>query len=262
MFAKLLKHEIKSTGGLLGILSGAALAVGVVGGFVLRFVMNTSASAQDTEASTLLAGMLLPFVFISLFAYAFGGEIYVAVRFYKRKFTDQGYLTFTLPVHGWEIYLSSLLNMMLWSLVIGIVMFLSIGALILIAVYDTEAWYMMLEAFEQYPLEMELVFAELGPWSVVAAILSFLSGNVLLITSITLGCVVAKKHKVLSSIGFYYLISMAVSSVSSTLSISYASELEASFDTIYMTSSALYAVVILLGSWLSIWLMDKKLNLP
>lgn len=263
MFAKLLKHEIKSTAGLLGILSPAALAVGIIGGFVMRGVMNPPATAQGTEEVSLLAGMLLPFVFLSLFAYAFGGEIYLAVQFYKRKFTDQGYLTFTLPVRSWQIYLSSLLNMLLWTLVIGTVTIVSFLAVIFIAMYDTEAWHMMMDSVSQFPVEMQPVFGEFGIWSVLNPIIAFVSGNVLLITSITMGCVLAKKHKILVSIGCYYVISMVLSTVSTIFStISMFRSVEIQLDQIFMASSLQNLFVILAGSVLSVWLMDKKLNLP
>ena len=258
MFAKLLKHEIKSTGGLLGILSGAALAVGVVGGFLLRSSMNTSVAGNTNELLSVVSSVATPFIFLSLFAYAFGGLIYLAVQFYKRKFTDQGYLTFTLPVRAWQIYLSSLLNMMLWTLVICVVTILAFACTYLIGIYDTEVWHMMMDMGIDVSVEAESLFPEYGIWNIVNPIVSFISGNVLLITSITLGCVVAKKHKVLGSIGCYYLISLLINSVSTYLGFEY----DASVEMTYMISSALYAVVILLGSWLSIRLMDKKLNLP
>lgn len=265
MFAKLLKHELKSTGSLVGVLSPAALAVGIVGGFVMRTVMNAETSAEGMEGIALMAGVLLPFVFITLFAYAFGCGIYLAVQFYKRKFTDEGYLTFTLPVKTWQIYLSSLLNILLWTLVIGLVTFLSFGCMMIIAMYDTEAWHMMQEYGFDFPQQLEDLVSELDGLLAVSSVAGFVSSGVMLITSITLGSVVAKKHKILGSIACYYVISMATGVLSSVFSVmpEYSTvDMQVQLTQVYTASLVQHLIVILAGSALSIWLMDKKLNLP
>ena len=263
MFTKLLKHEFKATAGLLGVLSAAALGMGVLGGFLLRLNTNAPGTLYADEAVYSIAVIALCFIMISLFAYSFGGGIYLIIRFYKSKFTDQGYLTFTLPVSVWQIYLSSLLNMMFWSLVIGLVTIIAFVSVFLIGMYDTVVWHMMQES----PIPFDQIFDSFGEifggFGVVFAIVSFVYTSVLTLTSITLGCVAAKKHKILASIGCYYLISVVISSLTSALS----TEVIFSgntFDTnmLFLPTICVQVFVVIAGSWLTIWLMNKKLNLP
>ena len=263
MFAKLLKHEFKATAGLLGLLSLIALVVGVLGGFLLRYNMNMTDRLVSNEVLSVVSAVVLPFIFLSLLAYTFGGSIYLIVRFYKHKFTDQGYLTFTLPVRAWQIYVSSLLNMMFWTLIISLVTMLSFVCVFFIGLYDTIVWHTLMEL----PVEINEIFdafsAEFGGVSLVLVILSFASASIMPLTSITLGCSLAKKHKILTSIGCYYGISMVISTLTTVLSSSVIFKMDSlSMDMIFLPGIVMHILAILGGSWLSIWLMDRKLNLP
>jgi len=266
MFAKLLKHELRSTSGLLGILSACALGVGVLGGLLLRFVMNRPDLDNVTEILAILSIVALPFIFLSLIAYAMGGEIYLAIQFYKSKFTDQGYLTFTLPVRGWQVYLASLINMMLWMFIITVVTFLAFACTVVIGFMDTVMWQEMQEIGIMFSFEELEIFDNLYLWSVIQGAIEFISSNVLLITAITLGCVLAKKHKVLASIGMYFAISFAVSIINAVITfyfyfLSFVS-MDLQMDMAYIIGTLLHFAVIVGGSVLSVWLMSKKLNLP
>lgn len=261
MFAKLLKHEIKATGGMLGLLSLAALAVGVVGGFLLRYNMNASANAETAEVLSVVSAVALPLIFLSLVAYALGSEIYLAVQFYKRKFTDQGYLTFTLPVRGWQIYLSSLLNIILWTVVISVVSCIAFACIFCIGVLGTEVWNRLMELPLDIEREFQYAYSELGI-SPLYMVVEFLCSNVMLVTSITLGSVLAKKRKVLGAIATYYCATMLIGAVNSWISGMMLNTANPQLDVFFNTSTVISCVVMVLASMLSIWLMDKKLNLP
>lgn len=263
MFAKLLKHELKSCSGLLSILSVSALGVGLLGGFLLRFAVNRSGMGNEMEILAILAIVALPFIFVSLLAYALGGEIYLTIQFYKSKFTDRGYLTFTLPVRGWQIYLSSLINMVLWTTIITLVVLASMAITFIFGFYNTFIWHEMAETVMYIPYEdLELAFG-FSFWAIVQSVVGFISSNVILITGITLGCVVAKKHKVLASIGFYFAISTVLSMVNAVISISTMfATVGGNLDFAYIVGTLIEVAVITGGSVVSVWLMNKKLNLP
>ena len=67
-----------------------------------------------------------------LIAVSLGITIYLAVHFYKTMYTDEGYLTHTLPVGGRELLWSKLIPMAAWSLLTMLVVVLA--AVVLIAV--------------------------------------------------------------------------------------------------------------------------------
>ena len=260
MFAKLLKHELKSSGGMLGLLNLAALAAGIIGGFLLRINMNVPTLMAENEGLYMLTLISLPVVSFSLLGFGFGAEIYLAVQFYKSKFTDRGYLTFTLPVHTWQIYLASLVNLMLWSLLTIVVICIAFFGLFFIGIYDTEAWHSLMQI--DFGYEFEIALSEFEGFHPLYIIAEYVSSSVRLLTSITLGSVLAKKHKVLGSIGAYYCISMVIGALNTWISGTILYDAEPQLQQILLPSAILSVIVILGGSALSIYLMDRKLNLP
>ena len=125
MFAKLLKHEWKSTGALLGILSVGALGIGVLAAVVLRILVTNGSKWMESESLFVLLipmlGTMLVFLFVALIAYMLGTQVFLLIRFYRNKFTDEGYLTFTLPVNAHQIFLSSALYILIWQIISGVV---------------------------------------------------------------------------------------------------------------------------------------------
>ena len=261
MFAKLLKHEMKATAGSIGLLSLAALVMGVLGGFMMRHIVNAAGQQQFDKLSGILI-LLYVFVFFGLFAYALGSELFLAYQFYKRKFTDEGYLTFTLPAHSWQIFLSSMVNIMVWTLIIGLVTALAIGAILLIGIVGTPVWQELSGHGLQFP-DMADVMAEFHPLVILYSIAQYVSSTVIMMTCITLGSVLAKKHKILASIGVYYGWSLVMGVITTQLlgDVLYmATELD--FTRVYTIETILLLTVSMGGFLLSCWLMDKKLNLP
>lgn len=261
MFAKLLKHEMKATAPTVGLLSLAAIGIGVVGGFMMRYLINRIEQQNFDEVDGVFV-LLYVFVFLALMAYALGSEIFLNYQFYKRKFTDQGYLTFTLPAHSWQIFLSSMVNIMIWSLVIGAVMILAIGSIFVIGIVGTP----VAEEFNvqnfSYP-ELEDLFGEVSPALVSYTISSFISSIVVMMTCVTLGSILAKRHKIMAAIGVYYAWSLILGMISTQLmgSILYVSS-ELDFTRVYTIETAIQLAVAMGGFLLSTWLMDRKLNLP
>lgn len=259
MFAKLLKHEMKATWASIGLLSIGALGIGVLGGCMLRYLV-TAAGEQRYEAIEGVLSLMYVFVFFGLFAYAFGSEIFLGMQFYKRKFTDQGYLTFTLPAHSWQIFLSSMVNIMIWTLIIGLVTALSIGAMFALGIIGTPA----AENLNVSVLSLEDAGFSFDFLSAAYVLAQFISSVVIMMTCITIGSVLAKKHKILAAIGVYYVFSLVMGVASTQLlgSALYVSSAELDFTRVYTIETVLLLAVSMGGFLLSCWLMDHKLNLP
>lgn len=279
MFAKLLKHEWKASAGTLGLMSLAAVVMGVVGGFILRTIMGYTASMEyDETVSALMTPLTLLLVFLGFaMAVCLGGiNLVLMFRFYKSKFTDEGYLTFTLPVSSSQIFLSSLTNMLIWSLITAVVGIVAVGLLVGIGISGIpeldQFWKEFMNSFGY----MEDVYDELFAQdsyaayqllSMVYTAISWLVSPALMMTCITLGAVLAKKHKLLAAVGVYYGLNMVISTVASM------AEVFVVMDEYYMYdySGVLPVVAVQIavqlalgvgGYFLSTWLMDKKLNLP
>lgn len=261
MFAKLLKHEMKATAAAMGLLSAAALGVGVVGGFMMRYLVTRMEQRNFDDFDGIVA-LIYVFVFLALMAYALGSEIFLNYQFYKRKFTDEGYLTFTLPAHSWQIFLSSMVNIMIWSLVIGLVMIAAFGSIFGIGLIGTS----VMEEFSGFDFaftEIEEIFSDFVPVTICYGIAQFVSSIVVMMTCITLGSILAKRHKIMAAIGVYYAWSLILGMITTQLmgSILYMST-DVNFTRVYIIETAIQLAVALGGFLLSTWLMDRKLNLP
>lgn len=275
MFRKLLKHEWKATAPTLGILNLAVLVTSVVAALLLRF----DEIRYDGPFAIILA-MVMVFALIAAVVCAVAAEILLLVRFYKSRFTDQGYLTFTLPVSAHQVFLSSALNMLFWTLITGIVL---IGSFTLFCVIGLgEAITAIYEEFQNLTSFMDPYDSYVSTsqtayqWAVIGqAVVSIPCSIVTLQTCITVGAVIAKKHKVLASFGAYYVLSFITSTVTSMLAqvigASYMDYLlYSSFDLMYgvlikqiLWISIPMDLVLMVGCYfLSTWLMKRKLNLP
>ena len=264
MFAKLLKYEFKAVAGLLGLLCLGCLGVGVAGGLIVRYLVQTP-SWKIGEIMEVLLPLILVFMFLALIAVSVGSWIYLCIQFYKRKFTDEGYLTFTLPVSAWQIYLSSFLNFLLWSVLTGLAIFSSLACMLLIGFVNTEAWHYLVTEMDF--TELRLAFAELNIFRPGYTVVQFVTGILLVMNCITVGSVMAKKHKALAAFAAYYLVSMMTSVISTVIStvisITFYDMDPFRLLQIMQTVSLLISCVLGLGGAVfSVWLMKKKLNLP
>lgn len=284
MFRKLLKYEWRANAKLFMILSLAALGVGILGGVVARaalYLIDTS--TNDVALVLTVPGMYILFMFccIALVAYMAAVEIINLARFYKNKFTDQGYLTFTLPVRAQQIYLSAFVNMLLWLLISAAVMVFCFAVMFLIGFGDTIVEIMEDVNFQYMWQEVLAVFTGLrdevvttrgyGLYTVLMYLLVALSplyAISMMMGCLTVGSVLVRKYKILASIGIYYGLNMVVSGITSTLTsfITLRSIDADNFFVVYNTASVCQLVLMVgvtVGSYfLSTHLMKNKLNLP
>ena len=285
MFSKLLKHEWKANVGLMSILTLAVVGVGILGTIALRVLVNYGDTITQSESVLVL--LLFPLSTLVFVSYM-GIAVYVAAvgfvlmyRFYKHKFTDEGYLTFTLPVKTNHIFLSSGLNMVIWT-VISFLVALLMYAMMLLCGTAQEGLFNddIVEAFSSLGIFIdgigeeftELMGAGFVPLLILNVLVVPLFSTVIAMTCVTLGAVVAKKHKILAIIGISYGVEMVLSillSVVTYLPLFIAAIIDPSMESpmLYITLTLiltflLQAGITVGGYFLSTYLMKHKLNLP
>lgn len=122
MLGKLFHYELKNTSRLLLLLHGfillASLAI-----FGLQYA--TGLDSDNYFITLIQISGCIAVIGVVLFTY-----FYMGMRFYKTIFTDQGYLTNTLPVSAGQILLSRFLIAGLWSLVNTLWMVLTLSLII------------------------------------------------------------------------------------------------------------------------------------
>lgn len=297
MFGKLLKYEWRANSKLFGLLSLIALGLGLVGGVVIRGMFLVGENVQDdlTLAMSMMGlfGMvMICMVLIGVYMTAVNYINYF--RFYKHKFTDEGYLTFTLPVTAEQLFWSSFVNIMLWMLIATVVAAISAAVMLTIgvgpAVVDAireivqmygwpevtlEAWRELFDIlWQSVQIILEEGLALRGAplyygMSASQVIVAPVYNTILTMACITVGSVLVKRMKLLLSVGIYAGFTSVVALLTQisvyvpTFAAMYDYEHYFYWMSIPMALQlALQLTVIVGGYFLIIHLMKKKLNLP
>ncbi len=270
MFSKLLKHEWRSSRGTMLALCLSIPGIAVVCGLLLRFLVSAMdllerATPEDFVLPMLLilSMLSLGFMFFAMFGCAVAAGIVLLVRFYRSRFTDEGYLTFTLPVKTSHVLLAPVVNMVIWNVILSVVLIISLVLMVLIGFAGTEV--LAIDPYYFYGIEADSSLLLLP-----LQLLCTLFYTPMLSTGcITLGCTLAKKHRALASFGIYYAVTMVMSMITGLVQVILtAALLESALHTeAYTWITGLTGIVIQLGvsvgSWfLSQHLMKHKLNLP
>lgn len=206
MLGKLMKHEWKAVGKVLGIVHLALILMAIIGKIML--------SIEVLSETKVLWRMLLLVYIISVMAVGFGTHIYLAVRFYKNMYTDEGYLSFTLPVKSWQHIVAKDLIASAWILIDGVVIVASIVILVMYKGMGTDIGMFINEVSK-----MEIF----GAWqviiTVVAAIVSLVSVPLTYYCAISVGQLF-NTHKMLASlVAFFVIVNViqVISTLSSTM---------------------------------------------
>ena len=228
MFATLLKYEFRRTRHILLPMNIGGLAIGAVGYFVM-LLMTVLMDNPDSDifiavplVYLLWAGLLLMLVLLSTAI-----SIVLCLQFYREKFTDQGYLTFTLPASTHQILLSSYLNFLIWTIINTVVTIIAVSLMVapLITYIGSQVSQVGLDLSYLWALIKENLGTVLptGVLYTIAFALSTISGLFYGISlpylAITLASVLVKKMKLLVAVAIGYGMSMVMGVISSALSI-------------------------------------------
>ena len=219
MFKKLLKYDMIAVWRFWWILALGVLGLSTVGAFVLRFVISYIGN-PNYSFFTMIGTMFLFVAALAVFSSYFATYIFVYLRFYKNFFTDEGYLTFTLPVSRRMLFLSKTLNALIWQ--VAHILLLAVAALIVatFAPPPTNGEWINPVVFREIGRLFCDFWSVAGAWTIVYLLEALLLGILgelfsisLIHLCITIGAIIAKKAKLLAAIGIYYAINMAFSFV-------------------------------------------------
>lgn len=272
MFAKLLKHEWRSTRGSLGILCLVCLGASLLGGLTMRYLIGASEQQTLHDLAVVLnvLGMIAAMIAVAITAFA--ALVLLIGRFYKSRFCDEGYLTFTLPVNTHQNLLASMLNTVIGMVIIFFVicsalfvwMIIGFSAIEGFGEAVKELWNLSPEIFEEFVLLVK----EVGFGNVLLFFANVLFGGmseiILLMLAVTIGSIVATKHKILASVGMYYGIHVGISTLTTVLFASIELSNRTGKQIISSVFMLMLAIAILLsvcGYFLMHWLVQRKLNL-
>ena len=280
MFTKLLKHEWRATKGILALLCIIVLIAGITIGCTMYTMVSASRDGatisvdgslkvetmQPLSEFAEVACVLLIMAGIAAVAICSAGSLFFLIyRFYRRCFTDEGYLTFTLPVTTHQILLSSLVNTIIGELIMIVAVCLSVGIAVLLflaAFPENLIWadvsVGLKEAFSQMWASLQEHMDILSSMT-ITGIIGALSELIVLMLAVTIGAMIAKKHKILAAVGVYYGISLVQSFALTFSNLAVASE--ENILRLFSATSITSLVIGVGGYFLMHYLADKKLNL-
>lgn len=210
---KLMKYELRCTARIM--LPVYALTL-VLGGMCALFYALSN--RYESDFVDVFNGILI-FVFITsvIAALVLSGVIMV-YRFYKNLMTDEGYLTFTLPVSTHAILLSKLLTAVIWSVATALCALASV----FLATFQVEdiwadfpqAWRELLWITELSSARAVLFALELA----VLLLLSSVASYLLFYAAISLGHSFSN-HKILLSVVFYFAFTTGLRTLTSVFAL-------------------------------------------
>lgn len=215
MFSKLLKYDFKSIWKIWWIAALSVLGMSVVGGIGLTDII-INADNIDYFPFGIFGVMMTYMVFI---AFGIITTVLLFIRFFKNFFTDEGYLTFTLPVKRSTLYWSKTVNAFIWYCFTGAIIILSLLIVFFISPSPEEP-YSNLALYLFYNVKEILIslYSDIGAWLYIYAalilafiLLSNLLSVMLIELCITVGAMLVKKAKVLVAIGLMYGVSGFIS---------------------------------------------------
>ena len=268
MFRLLLKHDWRGIRGILGLLSLICLGAATVGGFAMRSMILLTEQNDPSVFQTIITMFAIMVSFIAMGITVAGSLFFCIWRFYKSRYSDEGYMTFTLPATTHQILLSSLVTTLLAMLCMMLTLVLGIGILMSIAFTAIPNFYS--EAIREFPqIWSAIKYAfreESGPFlsMLLYSPVAMVAEVIVLMLSVTIGSVAVRKLKVLAAIGIYYGINVVVSLANTIIMVLSGFLSSNSID--FYNQFFLYPTFLMLvlgtgGYFLMHYLANKKLNL-
>ncbi len=207
MLKKLLRYDFKAVFKYWWIVALSSVVLALAGGWSISIF----GSEKDLPIIlTVVATIVAIVAVMGAVAFSFITVIFVYTRFYKNFFTDEGYLTFTLPVKRGQLLNSKIITSVVASSLTGFVIFFDILIALAVGIpdviFDKRLWK---EVLDEFIFEV-INGVGLGYFLIyileilLALLLLSIFTTLFVFCCITVGSIIAKKAKIITSIGIYY----------------------------------------------------------
>lgn len=294
MLGKLMKYEWKNTWKAGTLMLLGMFIVTVIGCIVLQMPgvaefldSNDINGAQTWLMISSFVAILILYV-IMLLASTWGMLIFLGIRFYRSMYTDEGYLSHTLPVTANQLFLSKVLVSGAWYLFITIGIGISVLALLLsmmtglfniselsgaLTQYNGNVWEFLSEAFYElgrvYEEQMGISLLHYGITLLVTYVAGPFITLVTLFGALTIGQL-SSRHKGLMGILVYAGVTILSSILGSTVqsAFMFGTNVLSSSNGISVSANSAYDINVITSLLIaaimygvSYYIMNRKLNL-
>lgn len=273
-----MKYDFKALNHYLIVIHAMLLITAVLGRFLfVGRLMENPAGLSDAGVVATIIGII---IYVILFMTAvFGTMLMIAICFYKNLYSDEGYLTHTLPVTRGQLLISKTISGSIWMLLDMMMVILSLFILVLTRPVLDDFTACRDELLRAMGFPASTGYGKILLAFAVLFIVSAVGNVVIIYASIAIGQLFSN-HRVLGAVVVYFVINTIVSIISSIAGAAYSMSTfihaadESSFvmmandGVIYQVYARLFLFSLVLEIILAIGaytvthlLMQKKLNL-
>lgn len=273
MLKKLLKYDLRSVFRFWWIVALISVGMAVLGGFAQSILYNN----DIPRVINVIASIVVFFSYFCMMGLAVLTQVLLFIRFYRNFFTDEGYLTFTLPVKRETLLNSKVLAGFIAMAAAAAVCALNFSIIFAIPQYEvirSEGFFSgFQEVMREIPDHVVGPLLIMGIETLVLAALVLLLSVLFLYCCITFGSMLVKKGKLFASIGMYYGIGSSIISAMQLILILSVGSITVWMEPISEWQAPTIVTLILLGGILFLaalcalvyafthWMLGRKLNL-
>lgn len=275
MLGKLIKYDMKSLNRFLPVLHLFVLLASIL---IRLFITDRIAPQSSTRQVNFMFVLFFVLYFMIITALTTGTYLIAGIRFYKNMFTDEGYLTRTLPVTNGKHLLSKTIAGSVWAIVNMIFVYLCTYIVSWTPYIKSVVESNKKEILEELGVTGQhagLSFSAMLTVLLLFSCFGAVSSIVMIHASVALGQLFSS-HRVLGAVVSYFVISTVISVLSFIVMVFFGHEvrllatadlLDNSFNFIaYMTevmklSAILMSVTSILLYIMTHYIMNKKINL-
>lgn len=212
MFGKLMKAEWRASRRVIGALCAVVLISGALLGLLGNLLLRESSGSWQLPGFVNVLFSLLSVAAVLAVALSLTASVFYALwRYYRSRFTEEGYLTYTLPVNNHQLMLSSILASVLEILLVGLAtvaaVAMAFGIFAAELPWNEVDWGLVGRRFEELlssfrPVAGDVLLVLLN------MVLMCLATLLTLMLAVTIGATAAKKHPVILAIAVYYGLSL------------------------------------------------------
>lgn len=261
MFGKLMKAEWRASRRAIGALCAVVLISGALLGLLGNLLLREENGNWQLPGFVNVLFSLLSVAAVLAVALSLAASVFYALwRYYRSRFTEEGYLTYTLPVNNHQLMLSSILASVLEILLVGLAtvaaVAIAFGIFAAKLPWNEVDWGQVWSRFDELLSSLRPVVGDVL-LVLLNIVLMCLATLLTLMLAVTIGATAAKKHPVLLAIAVYYGLSL----------VRMAAYLNAA-DAAYLSSGAtlaalagVNAAVMLIAYFWMYYLTSRRLNL-
>ena len=273
MLKKLLKYDLKAVLKYWWIAALSSVALSFAGGWSISVFVNEK---ELPIALYVVATIVAIAVVLGISMFFFVTAIFIYTRFYKNFFTDEGYLTFTLPVKRTQLLNSKLITSIITSSLTGLIVVIDFFIAIFIGTADLvskDDLLLIWDEFSHIPTDNMIYLVIFVIEALLLLLLCEILAALFVFSCITVASIITKKAKIITAIGIYYVANSVSSSLLSIFwlfgvgSIGYWMDSIPENYVFPVFALLLFMCILFMGILctafysLQYWMLDRKLNL-